>query len=69
MIELENLNSHDSNLIKKLVQNHVNYTSSKLAKELILNWETESNNFVKIMPTEYKLALEKMAKEKELENY
>jgi len=67
MIELEDLNSHDLNLIKKLVQNHLNYTYSELAKDLILNWDIESNNFVKIMPTEYKLALEKMAKEKELE--
>ena len=67
MIELEEPNSQDLDLIKKLIQDHLSYTSSKLAQYLILNWKIESNNFVKIMPTEYKLALEKMAIEKEFE--
>ena len=34
------------------------------AEMLLNNWDKESKNFIKIMPTEYKLALEKMAKEK-----
>jgi glutamate synthase (ferredoxin) len=35
-----------------------------VAEKILNDWKKESLNFVKIMPTEYKLALEKMAKEK-----
>ena len=64
MIEFENPNDQDLDYINKLIENHFSYTSSKLAEDLLINWNKESNNFIKIMPTEYKLALEKMAKEK-----
>ena len=64
MIEFENPNDQDLDHINKLIENHFSYTSSKLAEDLLINWNKESNNFIKIMPTEYKLALEKMAKEK-----
>jgi len=68
MIEFEKPNSQDLDLIKKLIEDHYTYTSSELAKSLISNWNIESKRFVKIMPTEYKLALEKMAKELEIIN-
>ena len=64
MIEFENPNDQDLDYINKLIENHFSYTSSKLAEDLLTNWNKESKNFIKIMPTEYKLALEKMAKEK-----
>ena len=64
MIEFENPNDQDLDYINKLIENHFSYTSSKLAEDLLINWNKESNNFIKIMPTEYKLALEKMAIEK-----
>mgnify|MGYP000990018696 CR=1 FL=1 len=56
--------NQDLDLVKKLIENHFTYTSSKIAEKFLNNWKKESENFVKIMPTEYKLALEKMAKEK-----
>jgi glutamate synthase (ferredoxin) len=68
MIEFEEPNSQDLDLIKKLIEDHFTYTSSELAKDLISNWDIESKQFIKIMPTEYKLALEKMAKELEIIN-
>ena len=64
MIEFENPTTQDKDLIRSLIENHFSFTSSKVAEYFINNWNKESNNFVKIMPTEYKLALEKMAKEK-----
>ena len=64
IIEFENPSKQDLDLIKKLIENHFSYTSSRLAEKLLINWKKESLNFVKIMPTEYKLALEKMAKDK-----
>ncbi len=64
MIEFENPSAQDLDLVKKLIENHFTYTSSKIAEKILNNWKKESSNFVKIMPTEYKLALEKMAKDK-----
>ncbi len=64
MIEFEDPSNQDLDLVKKLIENHFTYTSSKIAERFLNNWDKESKNFVKIMPTEYKLALEKMAKEK-----
>ena len=64
MIEFEDPTNQDLDLVKKLIENHFTYTSSKIAERFLNNWDKESKNFVKIMPTEYKLALEKMAKEK-----
>ena len=64
MIEFEKPQTQDIDLIRKLTEDHYSYTSSKFAEHLINNWKKESNNFVKIMPIEYKLALEKMANEK-----
>ena len=64
MIEFENPSNQDLDLVKKLIENHFTYTSSKIAEKFLNNWKKESENFVKIMPSEYKLALEKMAKEK-----
>ena len=63
-IEFENPSNQDLDLVKKLIENHFTYTSSKIAERFLNNWNKESKNFVKIMPTEYKLALEKMAKDK-----
>ena len=63
-IEFENPSNQDLDLVKKLIENHFTYTSSKIAERFLNNWNKESKNFVKIMPTEYKLALEKMARDK-----
>ncbi len=64
MIEFENPNNQDIDLVRKLIESHFSYTSSKLAENFLNDWEKESKNFIKIMPLEFKLALEKMAKEK-----
>ena len=64
MIEIEEPSIQDLDLIKKLIKDHLKYTSSEIAQDLLSNWAKESKNFVKILPTEYKLALEKMANEK-----
>ena len=63
-IELEKPDTQDLDIIRELIQNHFTFTSSEIAKKIINNWENESKLFVKVMPTEYKLALEKLAQEK-----
>ncbi len=67
MVELEELTSNDVNDLEKLIENHLKYTSSPLAKNILEKWESNVKKFIKVMPTEYKKALERLAKEKELE--
>ena len=62
-IEIEKTEKQDLDIIKDLIEKHYAYTFSNIAKQIITNWELSKKMFVKIMPTEYKLALEKLAKE------
>ena len=64
MIELETPDNQDIDLIKSLVEKHFSNTSSQIAEKIIKNWKIYKDKFIKVMPTEYKLALEKLAKEK-----
>jgi glutamate synthase (NADPH/NADH) large chain len=43
------------------------YTSSPLAKRILADWENQQKHFIKVMPKDYKKALLRIAKEKELE--
>ena len=63
MIGLEDLSDTDMDDVETLIQNHVNYTGSPLGAELLKNWKTTQKHFIKIMPTDYKAALERMAQE------
>ena len=62
MVELENLQESDYKTLLELIQNHYDYTKSPKAKALIDDWDKTSKNFIKVMPTDYKRALEMMAR-------
>ena len=64
MIEFEKTENHDIEILKKLIENHYSNTNSKVAENIINDWQKTKNMFIKIMPIEYKAALEKLAKEK-----
>ena len=64
MVEFEKLDKQDFDIIKDLLEKHYSYTQSSIAEKIILNWERSRNMFIKVMPTEYKTALEKMAQSK-----
>ena len=55
----------DLEALKTLIQNHYDYTKSPRAKEILDSWKTSQNQFVKVMPEDYKRVLEKR---KELAN-
>jgi glutamate synthase (NADPH/NADH) large chain len=61
MVELENLHQDDLNTVQELLQNHIDYTKSPKATELLNNWPESSKKFIKVMPTDYKRALEMLA--------
>ena len=63
MIGLEDLSDTDVAHVEALIQNHKDYTNSPLASKILADWKTTQKNFIKVMPTDYKAALERMAQE------
>ncbi|TFF22051.1 glutamate synthase large subunit [Jiella endophytica] len=53
---------HDDERLFQLISNHFHYTGSTRAKEMIDNWESFRPRFVKVMPVEYRRALQEMEK-------
>ncbi len=74
MVELEpvgenvtpasHLGMSDAALLKSLIENHAKYTGSQRAIEILANWPKWSRAFVKVMPTEYRRALQELAAKK-----
>ncbi|WP_338408515.1 glutamate synthase large subunit [uncultured Flavobacterium sp.] len=67
MVELETLEEDDLVKLRRLIRNHSMYTNSPLAKRILGDWENQQKHFIKVMPTEYKKALIRIAKENQLE--
>ncbi|SMC35175.1 glutamate synthase (NADH) large subunit [Fulvimarina manganoxydans] len=51
---------HDDERLFQLISNHLHYTGSGRAKEMLDNWEHYRPKFVKVMPVEYRRALQEM---------
>ena len=62
-IEFENISEDAAAELKAIIEKHVLYTESKKGATLLADWNTSLDNFVKVMPTEYKRALERLATE------
>ena len=62
MVDLEKVESEESELeLKELIQMHAFKTSSIRAKKILENWDEEKERFVKVMPRDYKKALQAKA--------
>ncbi len=59
MVELETVEAaEDLQELKTLIKNHFDYTQSPVAKDIIDNWASSVEKFVKVMPTDYKRVLQ-----------
>jgi glutamate synthase (NADPH/NADH) large chain len=59
MVELSLIeDSHDNKELHGYISNHYKFTGSKLAKQILDNWNDYINKFIKIVPIEYKKVLE-----------
>jgi len=59
MVELESLvNESDIWLVHGMISDHVRYTNSRLGQRILDNWHLMVSDFVKVMPIEYKRALQ-----------
>ena len=50
-----------------MIERHYEYTGSTVADRILQHWSEERAHFVKVMPTEYRLALLRIAEEREME--
>ncbi len=55
-----NMTGHDDERLYKLITSHAHYSGSELAKRMLESWETYRPKFVKVMPVEYRRALQEM---------
>ena len=65
MVELDDVETEDDEQeLLALVRNHHRYTASPVAERVIENWPLLRSRFVKVMPTDYKRALQQAVKER-----
>jgi glutamate synthase (NADPH) large chain len=58
MVELEAIGAADAEMLRALLDEHVQRTASRKALELLDSWEAVIPKFVKVVPSEYRRALE-----------
>ena len=54
----------DAERLRQLIQNHLRYTGSTRAREILDDWDNYRPKFRKVMPIEYRRALTEMAAKK-----
>ena len=57
MIEFDVLDAEDNQALKIMIENHLKYTGSDVAKAILSNWDAAVKDFVKVMPSDYKAVL------------
>ena len=68
MVELDPLSeSQEIDDVLHMITRHKEYTGSPRAAEILANWDQEIGRFVKVIPAEYKLALQRREEDKESE--
>ncbi|MBK1644986.1 glutamate synthase large subunit [Thiocapsa imhoffii] len=56
----EDMSRHDAKRLKQLILQHLHYTNSAVARRILDDWERMCTKFVKVMPVDYRRALETM---------
>ncbi len=65
MVDIEPVNEqNDIEFLKKYILKHYDYTDSPMAKYILDNWVEMLPYFVKVMPIDYRKALERIAQQK-----
>jgi glutamate synthase domain-containing protein 3 len=68
MVDVEPvIDAGDRAMLKELVERHVSYTRSEHATRILRDWDEMLPRFVKVMPIDYRRALERIAKEESRE--
>ncbi|MCB1505711.1 MAG: glutamate synthase large subunit [Hyphomicrobiaceae bacterium] len=62
---MADMTSQDAERLHALITRHAHYTNSKKAQTILANWKTWLPKFKKVMPVEYRRALQELAKAQE----
>jgi glutamate synthase domain-containing protein 3 len=54
LVELEALAAEDEEFLQGIIGRHVEFTSSELGARVLHNWSAARQQFVKVMPRDYK---------------
>jgi glutamate synthase domain-containing protein 3 len=66
LVDLEELEQEeDIAELRAMIEAHQEYTGSTVAQRILTNWDRDIQKFVKVMPRDYKIALERLAREEE----
>jgi glutamate synthase (NADPH/NADH) large chain len=57
---LHDMTRHDALRLRRLVEKHLHYTNSAVARRVLDNWAQMLPRFVKVMPVDYRRALQEM---------
>ena len=57
---MSDMTRFDAERLHQLISNHARYTNSDRAKEILANWDQAKAKFRKVMPVEYRRALNEM---------
>ncbi len=69
MVDIESVTAEeDMKLLRRLVSRHAEFTGSTRAMEILERWDSALPHFVKVMPVDYRLSLQRMRFEEDPEN-
>ncbi len=60
-VHFNHLDKADELVLREQIEKHLRYTGSPRARDILDNWQTYLPKFIKVMPTEYRRALQEMA--------
>ncbi len=58
---MSDMTRFDAERLRQLIENHAHYTNSARAQKILANWEDYLPKFRKVMPVEYRRALQELA--------
>lgn len=65
LVDVTDMTRFDEERLQQLIRNHLHYTGSARAKSILDDWAAYLPKFVKVMPVEYRRALEEMARQQQ----
>jgi glutamate synthase (NADPH/NADH) large chain len=63
---LRDMTRYDAQRLRALIKNHLRYTDSTRAREILERWDHYLPKFVKVMPVDYRRALAEMERERDV---
>jgi glutamate synthase domain-containing protein 3 len=63
MVLLDTIDEEEQRMLKQLIKDHKDLTNSDVAAHILSYWPTAFQQFIKVMPVDYKAVLDKKKKE------